>query len=430
MNFYEFNHTIFISKFNINSLLNITKNTNNQDFIKSLNEISEEQSLQAEGFIYALNSLEPGLSRNSFLVTHEDFLFTSKEDIGLLRTPPNSKASDTPLWLKKFISNKKVISVNVSSDNCIETCIFTQEHETSTTYKKCRINLVGLGDVGGTLATGLRLLGGDCIDSIGLYDKDEKKIKRWQCECGQILSPNLKDEYPKVTSLKDDELFNCDFFVFCVSVYVPAVGEEVSDVRLVQFKGNSKIISYYAKLAKDLNYKGIFAVISDPVDLLCKVAFEEGLSPNRIRGYGLGVMNARAAYYAAQKEETSHYLSEGRAFGPHGEGLIIADSIKNYNEELSNYLTEKTKKANLELRDCGFKPYIAPALSSGSLSIIATIKSEWHYSATFLGGTFMGLRNRLISGNIELETYELSDALFNKLQTTYNDLNSKYNSFI
>ncbi len=51
-------------------------------------------------------------------------------------------------------------------------------------------------------------------------------------------------------------------------------------------------------------------------------------------------MNGRASYYGEKSNETTHYLDEGRAFGPHGEGLIIANSIKNYNEELSNYLTE------------------------------------------------------------------------------------------
>jgi len=423
MNFYEFNNTVFISKFNIKTLLNITENTNNQAFIKSLKEISEKQAENTCKFLFALNNLKPGFSRNSFLVTNEKLLFIDKEDISLLKTPISASADTIPLWLKELISNRKVISLNVSFDNCLEA---SNNYEN----KKCRINLVGLGDVGGTLATGLRLLGGDCIDSIGLYDKDEKKIKRWQCECGQILSPCLEDKFPQVIALEEAELFDCDFFVFCVSVGVPTVGSEACDVRLAQFKGNSKIVNYYSKLAKDLNYKGIFAVVSDPVDLLCKVVFEAGLSPNQIRGYGLGVMNARAAYYSNEKEETSHYLSEGRAFGPHGEGLVIADSIKNYNVDLSNYLTEKSKKANLEIRDAGFKPYIAPALSSGSLSIIATIKSEWNYSATFLGGTFMGSRNKLIRGSIELETYEMNDILFNKLQNTYNDLNLQYNSLI
>jgi len=37
------------------------------------------------------------------------------------------------------------------------------------------------------------------------------------------------------------------------------------------------------------------------------------------------------------------------------------------------------------VRKTGFKPFVGPALSSGSYPIIATLSGKWHYSATFLG---------------------------------------------
>ncbi len=273
------------------------------------------------------------------------------------------------------------------------------------------------------------------IQSLGIYDRDVQRIQRYKYELSQILSPDMKESSIEIFSLKEEEVFQCDMFVFCVSVGVPEVGKEAKDVRLAQFDGNAKIIKHYATLAREHGFKGIFAVVSDPVDLLCKVAFTEsnkdsavsmdfkGLAPDQIRGYGLGVMNARACYYASLCDATKHYIHEGRAFGPHGEGLIIADSIANYNETLSEALTHSTKTANLEVRSTGFKPYIAPALSSGSLSLLATINSQWHYSATFIGGTFMGCRNRLLSSGIELETLDLNETLLSKLNSTYKLLN-------
>ena len=54
-------------------------------------------------------------------------------------------------------------------------------------------------------------------------------------------------------------------------------------------------------------------------------------------------------------------LKDGRTFGPHGEGLWAANSISDYDEELSRELTELTKTANLRMRELGFKPYAAPA---------------------------------------------------------------------
>ena len=290
--------------------------------------------------------------------------------------------------------------------------------------------MIGLGDVGGTLLTGLRLLGVKNICSLGLYDSDQNRIKRYNYELNQILSPDMKESSIKVISLKESEIFDCDMFVFCVSVGNYAVQKEVNDVILAQFEGNAKIIGHFATLARNNNFKGIFAVVSDPVDLLCKKAFVEsnkdnygnvdynGLAPEQIRGYGLGVMNARACYYASQQDSTKHYIHEGRAFGPHGEGLIIADSITHYNELLSDALTHSTKTATAQVHSTGFKPYIVPALSSGTLSLLATINFQWHYSATFIGGTFMGCRNRLLPSGIQLETLDLNETLLNKLKLT------------
>ena len=386
-------------------------------------EISESEAEKYKGRIFALNKLSPEHGRRSFSVSHENFLFIKKEDLSLL-VKPLETIMKIPLWLKTAIGNNRVTSLNTLYPNWQQVLSYKEP-------TKWRINVVGLGDVGGTLLTGLKLLGVDKIQSLGLYDKDTNRIERYKCELSQILSADMLESSINIISLKEEDVFNCDMFVFCVSVGVPEVGKESTDVRLVQFKGNAKIIGHYALLARQKNFKGIFAVVSDPVDLLCKSAFTQsnsdstgnldfkGLAPEQIRGYGLGVMNARACYYSLQKATTKHYIHEGRAFGPHGEGLIIADSIINYNQVLSEALTNSTKTANLEVRSTGFKPYIAPALSSGTLSILATINSKWHYSATFIGGTFMGCKNRLLPSGTELETLDLNEALLCKLNSTY-----------
>ena len=52
-----------------------------------------------------------------------------------------------------------------------------------------RVNLLALGDVGSTLLMGLRLLGGDVIDSVGICDVRENVPQRWEMELNQIVSP-------------------------------------------------------------------------------------------------------------------------------------------------------------------------------------------------------------------------------------------------
>ena len=435
--YYKKHKDIYIANNSIEELNVKIKALGYNHSLNSFEAISEEDASKSDGCIYALNVLQPDKGRRSFCATQDNQLFLQEENLNILKTC-NSNEASIPEWLSNSIKDRKVTALNVGYPNWNDVTNKTMPNLSCESNKKWKVNVVGLGDVGGTLITGLRLLGGDCISSIGIYDRDENKIKRWHFECGQILSPAMEISHPDIVPLTENELFDCDMFVFCVSVGVPEVGKEVQDVRLVQFKGNANIIGYYAKAARNNNFKGIFAVVSDPVDLLCKAAFEEsnrntegkmdyeGLSPEQIRGYGLGVMNARAAFYAKQQQASEHYLAEGRAFGPHGEGLIIADSIENYNDELSNYLTEKTKKANLDIRSYGFKPYIAPALSSGTLSLIATIKGDWHYSANFIGGTYMGSRNRLGVKGMELESYTMAKGLFEKLENTYKYLTDTY----
>lgn len=388
-----------------------------------LQEIPESEAEKYKGKIFALTNMEPELSRRSFSVCHENFLFIKEENLNLLVKPVTSTI-DVPQWLKAAINDNRVTALNTTYPNW-------EDVLTYTTPTKWKINVVGLGDVGGTLLTGLRLLGAENVESLGLYDRDAARMQRYNYELSQILSPDMNEHNMDIISLKEEEIFHCDMFVFCVSVGVPQVGNETKDVRMVQLEGNAKIIKHYANMARLSGFKGIFAVVSDPVDLLCKVAFNEsnkdsdgvldfkGLAPEQIRGYGLGVMNARACYYASLQGNTKHYIHEGRAFGPHGQGLIIADSISNYNEELSEALTYSTKTANLDVRATGFKPYIAPALSSGTLSLLATINSKWHYSATFIGGTFMGCKNRLLPSGTQLETLALNETLLNKLNSTY-----------
>ncbi|ENJ9652541.1 lactate dehydrogenase [Clostridium botulinum] len=380
---------------------------------ENLKEITEKEASFHNGLMYFLVNIDQKNSRRSFLITNTSMLFIKNENLNILieRDSPIK----VPQFIKKAIKEKRLVAINKAYENWKETLKFNP-----CPNRKWKINIVGLGDVGGTLITGLRLLGEDCIDEIGIYDKDINKINRWEYECNQIQSPNLNLNLPKIKVLNEDEIFNCNMFVLCVSVGVPKIGNEIKDVRLVQFEGNSKIVSFYAKLAKEKKFKGIFAIVSDPVDFLCKSALEEGLAPEQVRGYGLGVMNARAAYYAGKDPKLKNYSIEGRAFGPHGEGLVIANSIDNYDENLSDILTKKTREANLEIRSFGFKPYIAPALSSGSFSLIATIKSEWHYSATFLNGAFMGIRNKFINNTIELETYKnMPSNLLKKLEETH-----------
>lgn len=375
-------------------------------------------SKQKENFTF-LFFREPLSCRTSFKVAEAAQLI-AEEDISWLdlsRLPPAS-LPDGPVG--EAIRSGMLGAVNAGHPRWREVPSFLAG--------KKRLNLLALGDVGSTLAIGLRLLGGDVLSSIGLCDIREEVLRRWEFELGQIALPFAYDALPPVLEVEPQDLFACDLFVFCASCYVPPVGSKVEDVRMAQYAKNTPLIAAYARQARKAKFRGLFCVVSDPVDQLCRTVLLEsnrnesgfldyaGLFPEQIMGFGLGVMNARAAYFAKQDPRFASFLQEGRSFGPHGEDLVIANSLEYYDDALSRELTQKVVNANLLMRGWGFKPYIAPALSSGALSLLLMLRGEWHYSSTYLGGIFMGAKNRLTPGGPEIESLPLPDKLFERIQ--------------
>ena len=366
---------------------------------------------------------EPGSCRASFKVSDKALLSAAEENVGWLNSNKLAELPqvELPYWVEEKIAQGRVRAVNMSHPRFEE--ILTFEPKAG----KKRVNILAIGDVGSMLLTGLHLLGGDVVESIGICDLEEKVTARWEFEENQIAYPWAYDALPEVHVVKPEDLFDCDVFVFVASKGIPAVGSGIKDVRMYQFENNSKIIAHYAKMAREANFKGLFCAVSDPVDPLAKTAFLEsnknengvldykGLLPEQIQGFGLGVMNARAAYYAKRDERFTQFLTEGRSFGPHGQDLVVADSIENYNDELSKELTQLTVTANLHMRAIGYKPFVAPAFSSGAISILMCLRGEWHCGSVFMGGIYMGVKNRYTANGLETEILPLPEALYERI---------------
>ena len=97
---------------------------------------------------------------------------------------------------------------------------------------------------------------------------------------------------------------------------------------------------------------------------------------------------------------------------------MIANSIKKYDDAISQELTELVKTANLRIRDLGFKPFVAPAVSSGAMQLLLTLRGQWHCGSVCLGGVWFGVRNRITARGLETESLDLPDELFGRLKET------------
>lgn len=363
--------------------------------------------------------------RESYPVT-DAALLTERESVDTLNA--SAPAPAIPSELAEAVRAGRVRAVNGQHPRWQE--LLSPLHK----KEKYRVNLLGLGDVGSTLLMGLRLLGGDVLSSIGLCDLRENVPQRWEFELNQIGLPWDYDALPPVEIISPEELFSGEVFLFCASRFVPDTAVRDGDVRMAQYELNRDLVAQYAKKARQARYKGLFCVVSDPVDPLCRAVLEEsnrdetgrwdggGLFSHQVRGFGLGVMQARAMYYARKEPRFAAFLTEGRTYGPHGADLVAANSIEHYDDALSRELTERVVQANLEMRRLGFKPYVAPALSSGALSLLACLRGQWHCSSTYLDGVFMGARNRLLPTGTEPERLPLPEALQERLRDTMDRL--------
>lgn len=373
------------------------------------------------GPLFALVDGDPALGRGSFKVDHPGQLWDPHglEVLDASRLPEVEIDAPTAA----AIAEGRLTAVNGNRPGW--------EDQLSNPPKpgKKRVHILAIGDVGSTLLTGLKLLGGDVISAIGICDLSDKITARWEFEMGQIALPWDYGAFPEVEVVRPENLFDCDLFVFVASRGIPPVGSQVKDVRMAQFEANAGIVKHYARMARAARFQGLWAAVSDPVDPLAKTAYLEsnrdengvwdgkGLRPEQVQGFGLGVMNARAAYYAKRDPKFASFLTEGRAFGPHGTGLTIANSIDHYDDALSQELTHLTVTANMRMRELGFKPYVAPALSSGALSLLLTLRGEWHCGSVFLDGVYMGVKNRYTPAGIETELLpHIPDALFGHIR--------------
>lgn len=391
----------------------------------------EEAQMHVSVFLFA-RPLER--SRAAFLVNDEALLYQEAEDAGWLSetvldaqaAPLRIQFGAPPESVRAAIRAGGLRAVNRLHPRWRELL----SGEGWRQPGKKRVNILALGDVGSHLLIGLHLLGGDAIAQLGICDLSAQVTARWEMEVNQIAYAWENDALPAVEVVAQEALFDCDALVFVASAGVPAVGNEGDDVRMVQLEKNTAIISTYAKKAREAGFRGLFCEVADPVDPLAKTAWwasnldengvfdGKGLLPEQVQGYGLGVMNARAAYYAKRDVRFQQFLEEGRCFGGHGKELVVADSIAHYDDALSRALTTLALEANLQIRALGFKPFVAPAYSSGVLSILQTLRGDWHYGSVFLGGSYMGVKNRTTSQGQEHEILPLPEALMARIRAS------------
>ena len=168
----------------------------------------------------------PLTGRETFAVT-DTALLTEREGIETLDAgalPPVS----VPPTLAEAVAAGRVRGVNLAHPRWRE--LLSPSFPACRPEKKLRLHLLALGDVGATLALGLRLLGGDVLSAIGVCDLREGVARRWEFELNQIGVPDRYGDLPPVEEVDVERIFDCDVFLFCASRFVPDTAVKTGDV--------------------------------------------------------------------------------------------------------------------------------------------------------------------------------------------------------
>ena len=367
---------------------------------------------------------DPKTSRGLFAI-HALTELDEPEGVSLLLPPKGVLRDDA---LARFVEEHGATVANTAFSRWFTVLYALQARGEN----KPRVNLVGLGNVGGTTALGLKLLGTD-LSRIGIYDRDENQCLRYEAELNQVLPVKEDELLPPIQIVTEEALFDCEALLFTAARAVPEVGAESGgDVRMMQFEANKELLRNYALRARASGFCGLFCQISDPVDHLSRAVFLlsnqnergefdwNGLLPEQVRGFGLGVMHARADYFAQREGVERDQL---RVYGPHGSGLVIANAPnEGYDAVWSKTLTHKAETANLSVRSYGFKPYLAPGLSSAAISVLRALRGEWHDAAVPLGRAYFGCRTRLTAKGTENVREALHPLLYQRIAESYQKL--------
>jgi L-lactate dehydrogenase len=181
-----------------------------------------------------------------------------------------------------------------------------------------KIAIIGAGSVGATLAFDLCVKGS--VTEIALIDSNREKAEAeiLDIKQGSPLGRSIKLEAADYSSCRDSGL----------AVITAGARQKPGETRVDLMDRNIGIMKSIVKSILDSGFRGIFLVITNPVDVLTWVAFaESGFPPHRIIGSGTILDSARLREYVARHCRVNPQNIHGYVLGEHGDTSFPAWSL-------------------------------------------------------------------------------------------------------
>lgn len=198
-----------------------------------------------------------------------------------------------------------------------------------------KIVLIGCGNVGMSYAYAL-LNQKSFVEELILVDSNQEKIigETKDLSHGLPFAPSkINIHVGEYSDCKDAKIV----------VIAAGANQEIGETRMDLIEKNSKIFKEIVSKVMEQQFKGIFLVATNPLDVMTYLTWKySGLPTNQIIGSGTSLDTARLRYMIAEKLQVNPKNIHAYVMGEHGDSEFVPWSIAKVGmESISNYLTEE-----------------------------------------------------------------------------------------
>ena len=203
---------------------------------------------------------------------------------------------------------------------------------------KNKIVLIGCGNVGMSYAYAL-LNQHTYVDELVLIDLNQERIEGETMDLNHCLPYSPSKVMVKVGDYEDCKSAR-------IVVIAAGANQEVGETRMDLITKNSKIFKNIVESVMDNDFKGIFLVATNPLDVMTYLTLKYSkMSPNKVIGSGTTLDTARLKTMISEKINISSKDIQSYVIGEHGDSEFVAWSsahVASY--DINTFLNEDEKK--------------------------------------------------------------------------------------
>ncbi len=288
-----------------------------------------------------------------------------------------------------------------------------------------KVVIIGCGNVGMSYAYAL-LNQKTRVNELVLIDLDEKRIE------GEVMDLNHCLPFaPTPMLIKKGTYEDCNDAT--IVMIAAGANQNPGETRMDLINKNSKIFKSIIEKVMENNFKGIFLIATNPLDVMTYITWKySGLPAKKIIGSGTILDTARLRYMISEKLSVSAKDVHAYVIGEHGDSEFVPwssakvgpQNIKDFlsDEELHN-ICEDVKNAAYEIIDRKGATYygigmclvrITNAILGDENSII-TVSSYDETNDIFIGGATIinkdGCKERMYIKLNDRETEHMKESI-------------------